>query len=209
MLKTGQQHLESLRDGRRVYLGQELVRDVTTHPAFRNAAASVAAIYDAKADAAHRAVMGFSEDSVEYSAYFLRPKTRADLERRSAVHRAIADLTYGMFGRSPDHVASFVTGMAMRPEVFGAYAENISAYYRYMRENDIYAAYAVLPPQAARNPEFYARANIPTPSLQVVREDAEGVVISGMKMLATGGVLANEIWVGNLLPLAPEVILMD
>ena len=25
-----------------------------------------------------------------------------------------------------------------------------------------------------------------------------------MKMLATGAVLANEIWIGNILPLAPE-----
>jgi 4-hydroxyphenylacetate 3-monooxygenase len=38
----------------------------------------------------------------------------------------------------------------------------------------------------------------------VVREDAEGVVISGMKMLATGAIFANEIWIGNLVPLAPD-----
>ena len=42
MLKTGEQYLESLRDGRRVYIGDELVEDVTTHPAFRNAAQSFA-----------------------------------------------------------------------------------------------------------------------------------------------------------------------
>jgi 4-hydroxyphenylacetate 3-monooxygenase len=41
--------------------------------------------------------------------------------------------------------------------------------------------YAVLPPQASRNPEFYERQNIPVPTLQVVREDDDGVVISGMK----------------------------
>jgi len=29
-------------------------------------------------------------------------------------------------------------------------------------------------------------------------------VISGMKMLATGAVFANEIWIGNVLPLAPD-----
>ena len=50
MLKTGQEHLESLRDGRVVYIGSERVEDVTTHPAFRNAARTVAAIYDMKAD---------------------------------------------------------------------------------------------------------------------------------------------------------------
>jgi 4-hydroxyphenylacetate 3-monooxygenase len=42
------------------------------------------------------------------------------------------------------------------------------------------------------------------PTLRVVREDDDGVVISGMKMLATGAVFANEIWIGNLIPLAPN-----
>ncbi len=35
MLKTGQDYLEGLRDGSQVYIGKELVDDVTTHPAFR------------------------------------------------------------------------------------------------------------------------------------------------------------------------------
>ncbi len=35
-------------------------------------------------------------------------------------------------------------------------------------------------------------------------EEDDGVVISGMKMLATGAVLANEIWIGNVIPLAPN-----
>ena len=44
---TGAEFLESLRDGREVYIYGERVKDVTTHPAFRNAAASVALLYDA------------------------------------------------------------------------------------------------------------------------------------------------------------------
>jgi len=43
MLKSGSEHLESLKDGRVVYIGSERVDDVTTHPAFRNAARSMAA----------------------------------------------------------------------------------------------------------------------------------------------------------------------
>ena len=44
---TGAEYLETLRDGREVYIYGERVKDVTTHPAFRNAAASVAKLYDA------------------------------------------------------------------------------------------------------------------------------------------------------------------
>ncbi len=203
MLRSGAEHLERLRDGRIVYIGAERVTDVTTHPAFRNAARSIADIYDMKADPANRDVMTFTEGDKRYSGYFLRARTKDDLARRTAIHRRIADLSYGMFGRSPDHVASFVTGMSTNADVFGRYAGNLLKYYKYMRENDTYACYAVIPPQAARNPEFYQRQNIPIPTLRVVREDDDGIVVSGMKMLATGAVLADEIWVGNLIPLAP------
>ena len=206
MLKTGAEHLASLRDGRVVYIGGERVDDVTTHPAFRNAAATVAALYDMKRAPETLERLTFEEDGARYSNYFLRARNRADLELRSSTHRAIADFTYGMFGRSPDHVASFVTGMAMKAEELAPFSDNLLAYYHHLRDQDLYATYAVIPPQAARNPEFYQRMNIAVPTLRVVREDADGVVLSGMKMLATGAVLANEIWIGNLLPLAPDQV---
>ena len=47
--KTGAEHLNSLRDGRAVYIDGERVADVTTHPAFRNSVASAAALYDFQA----------------------------------------------------------------------------------------------------------------------------------------------------------------
>ena len=42
MLKTGDDHLRGLRDGRVGYLGSERIDDVTTHPAFSEAARTVA-----------------------------------------------------------------------------------------------------------------------------------------------------------------------
>jgi len=201
VLKSGSEHLRQLQDGRAVYIGAEKVEDVTTHPAFRNAARSVAALYDMKA--ADRA-LSFEEGGERFSNYFLKARTREDLVSRSKIHKAIASQTYGLLGRSPDHVASFVTGMAMLPSLFGAFQKNLLSYYEKLRNEDLYATYAVVPPQAARDPEFYVKQNRPVPTLRVVREDDNGVVISGTKMLATGAVLANEIWIGNLIPLAPS-----
>ena len=94
--------------------------------------------------------------------------------------------------------------MAMDPSVFGSTPTTSLRVLRAHAHEDIYGVYAVIPPQAARNPEFYVKQNIPVPTLRVVREDDDGVVISGMKMLATGAVFANEIWIGNLIPLAPN-----
>ena len=77
MLKTGQQHLESLRDGRKVYIGDELVEDVTTHPAFRNAAESFAMIYDRKRDPENVDVMAYEDDDGEIcTSWYLKPKSK-------------------------------------------------------------------------------------------------------------------------------------
>src|SRR6202050_1547152 len=166
MLRSGKEHLESLRDGRVVYIGNEKVDDVTTHPAFRNAAQTVAALYDMKADPANREELTYQEDGGRHSIYFLRARSREDLQRRMVGHRRIADFTYGMFGRSPDHVASFITGVAMKLDVLTppcGHPDNVLRYYKYARDNDLYVAYAVLPPQAARDPDFYIKQNLLVP----------------------------------------------
>ena len=49
---TGKEYLESLRDGREIYIYGERVPDVTTHPAFRNAARTIAKLYDSLHDPA-------------------------------------------------------------------------------------------------------------------------------------------------------------
>lgn len=207
MLKSGQEYLEGLRDGRKVYIGSELVEDVTTHPAFRNAAQSFARIYDNKRAPENIDLMSYEENGERYSTWYLQPKTQDDLRRRTETHRRVAQWSHGLLGRSPDHVSSFVAGLAMRPDIFDGirpgFGDNLVAYYKYMRDNDICATYTVLPPQGARKPELYQREGMKVPTLKVVEERDDGIVIDGMKMLGTSAVFADETWIGNLLPLGP------
>jgi 4-hydroxyphenylacetate 3-monooxygenase len=60
---TGTEYLEELRDGREIWLYGERVRDVTVHPAFRNAARMVARLYDALHDPAQQAVLTTETDT--------------------------------------------------------------------------------------------------------------------------------------------------
>src|SRR2546423_1222094 len=47
---TGAEYIESLKDGREVYINGERVRDVTTHPGFRNSVRSLARLFAALHD---------------------------------------------------------------------------------------------------------------------------------------------------------------
>jgi 4-hydroxyphenylacetate 3-monooxygenase len=60
---TGAEFLESLRDGREVYIYGDRVKDVTTHPAFRNSAVSAAKLYDALHDANSKAALTTATDT--------------------------------------------------------------------------------------------------------------------------------------------------
>jgi 4-hydroxyphenylacetate 3-monooxygenase len=212
MLRDGQAYIEGLRDGRTVYVGGELVTDVTAHPAFAQAVRSVARLYDAVASC--RGKLSYVEDGQEHNAIWLRPHTPEDLALRRRVHTEWAELTHGLIGRSPDHVAGYLTGMACNPQVADVhgqgYDKNILAYYEHVRDHDLYVSYAVAPPGRARAVDVFGKQTSPQGSpesrstaLRVIGETDAGVIVRGSKILATAAVLADELFIGNLLPMSP------
>jgi 4-hydroxyphenylacetate 3-monooxygenase len=158
MLMTGSEYLESIRDGRALYVGRERIADQTRHPAFAGGARTYAALYDMKADPALRDVMTFADEAGRYSMYYLQPSSQEDLRRRNRAHRKIAEFCFGLMGRTPDAVAGNITGLSMKPEVFdsepGGNRENLLKIYDHMRRDDIFATYAIVPPPAARNRDY-------------------------------------------------------
>src|SRR5262245_12854156 len=79
---NGEEYLESLRDGREVYIYGERVQDVTAHPAFRNTARMIARLYRALHDEKHKGKLTLPTDTGNGSythAYFKAPKTVEDL----------------------------------------------------------------------------------------------------------------------------------
>ena len=149
MLISGQRKLERMRDGRIVYIGAERVDDVTSHPAFREGAKTIAGLYDLKADPAKRDLFSFEEDGERISLYWLRCRNRDDLARRMRCCKAIADATYGFVGRSPDQVSGLVTGLAMNASLLDGlrpgFGQNLLKYYDFARKNDLYLSFAVTP----------------------------------------------------------------
>ncbi len=205
MLLAGKEKLERMRDGRVVYIGSEKIADVTSHPAFRGAAHTIADLYDYKASSEQKESLSFEENGERFSIYFLLPRNKNDLRRKTLGHKAIADHTWGLMGRTPDHVAGLITGLATDPDILDRperrYGENLTRYYELARKNDFYCVFACVPPTGARNGEIIGGQGPVYPALRVVDEDDRGVYLSGIKMLATGAVFADEIWIGNLIPL--------
>src|SRR5262249_4281212 len=119
---TGAEFLESLRDGREVYIYGERVKDVTIHPAFRNSAASVALRYDALHDKLWRDVLTGPTDtgSGGYThKLFKAARSREEVIAQRDAIAAWARLSYGWMGRSPDYKASFLNTLGANAGFYG------------------------------------------------------------------------------------------
>jgi 4-hydroxyphenylacetate 3-monooxygenase len=130
---TGAEFLESLRDRREVYIYGERVKDVTRHPAFRNAAVSMAKLYDALHDEPTKSVLTAPTDtgSGGYThRFFKAARSREDLLGQRDAIAQWARLTYGWMGRSPDYKAAFLNTLGANAEFYGRFADNARAWHR-------------------------------------------------------------------------------
>jgi 4-hydroxyphenylacetate 3-monooxygenase len=60
---TAQEYIESIRDGREIWIYGERVKDVTVHPAFRNTVRMLARLYDALHQEGRKNVLCIETDS--------------------------------------------------------------------------------------------------------------------------------------------------
>jgi 4-hydroxyphenylacetate 3-monooxygenase len=208
MPRTGKEYLEGLRDGRAVYIDGARVDDVTAHPAFQNATRSVARLYDIASDPANADVMladsPYGGDPINVA--HMIPRSKADLEQRQRGLRRWSEATFGLMGRSPDHVASFFAGFAGNAGVFARagqeYADNVVNFHRKMCEEDLYLAYVIVPPQIDRSKPAHQQAD-PHLYAGVKEERDDGIVVRGAQMLGTGMALADYVHLSTIFPLRP------
>jgi 4-hydroxyphenylacetate 3-monooxygenase len=204
--KTGADHVASLRDGRDVYIYGERVADVTAHPAFRNAVGSAAYLYDFQSEPRNLELMTFAspDSGRRVSRSWQLPHGYAELVERRRALEAWAETHFGFIGRSPDHVASCISGMFMGLDLFEAYdrkrAGALRDYYRFARDNDLFLTYVIINPPADRSKAAHEQAD-EFLTAGVVDEDAEGITVRGAKMLATSSIMANEVFVTCIQPL--------
>ena len=100
---NGRRYIESLRDGREVWVAGERVKDVTTHPIFAGICREMARIYDMQHAPETMNQMTFvNENGVRVSYSYLEPKSYDDLLLRRRNAEIWAQESFGMMGRYPD-----------------------------------------------------------------------------------------------------------
>ncbi|HEY7648945.1 MAG TPA: 4-hydroxyphenylacetate 3-hydroxylase N-terminal domain-containing protein [Methylomirabilota bacterium] len=204
-MRSGDAYLAGLRDGRAVYLDGERVDDVTKHPAFAEPIRRIADTYD-QVRADEGAIFVDPASGRRHSTMWLLPRSAEDLGARRRAHRRWAEASYGLMGRTPDHVACVLTAFASWRQLFdrggSRFGDNVVRFHARARDEDLYVAYGIVPPQIDRSQPAHRQ---PEPFLfpGVVGERDGGIVVRGCQGITTSAVLADWLFISYITPLVP------
>ncbi|WP_085992334.1 4-hydroxyphenylacetate 3-hydroxylase family protein [Oceanobacillus senegalensis] len=195
---TGKEYLESLRDGREVYLNGEKVDDVTLHPAFRNAARSYARMYDSLHDPEKsKKIVTENEYGDKTHKFFKTPTCSKDLiEARDAIAEW-SKLNFGYMGRTPDYKASFMGHLNSYADFYKGFEDNARSWYRKASRDVSFINHTVINPQVDRSKPLHENKDV---FVRAVDEKDNGIVVSGAKMVGTAAPLTHYNFVANYGP---------
>ena len=207
---TGERYIESLRDGREVWLDGKRVDDVTTHPAFSGMVHEMARIYDLQYTDELRDLMTYpsAETGNRISYSYSLPRTYDEMMTRKRNSEIWMQESFGQLGRTPDFCSSIVCGWYDVRDELAKYSPkldgNAAVFHRYASEHDIALTHAIGDPQVDRRSTTQGENAAPdnawigvggygmenpdddeATALHVVKETRDGIVLRGAKQLAT------------------------
>ncbi|MEN3343876.1 MAG: 4-hydroxyphenylacetate 3-monooxygenase [Arthrobacter sp.] len=191
MPMTGDEYINSLKDDREVWIYGERVKDVTTHPAFRNSIRMAARLYDAmhKPELQDKLMVPTDTGSGGKTMSFFRtPHSVEDLKKDRVAIETWARMSYGWLGRSPDYKAAFLGTLGGMPDFYEPFQDNAKRWYKESQEKVLYWNHAIINPPVDRH---LPPDQVGDVFMKVEKETGSGLIVSGAKVVATGSAITN------------------
>jgi 4-hydroxyphenylacetate 3-monooxygenase len=193
MIRTGQQYLDSLRDGREVYIDGERVADVTVSPALKPLIDIRARIYDMQHEAATRDILSFEEAGRRHAIANKLPRTQQDWWDKRRATDTVLESIGGVVTRVGDETVgemwSLFDGQDVLNEVDPQFSANIRRHIQTVLEADPFHVSANTDPKGDRSKS--PQEQDPDMLLHVVKETDAGIVVRGAKY-ETAAAYANQ-----------------
>jgi len=197
MIRTVEQYLASLDDGREMWCMGEKVKDVRTHPTLSGIIRTAALDYVLPHHPDYRHLFVTQDEDGEDVNYLLTaPKNSEDLLRRRACFATAMRAGGGVLLHcmGADALAAFtVTANTMDKALGTHYSERVENYRRMLMKQDLGITGAITdvkgdrslhPSQQKQHPDYY---------LRVVDRQKEGIVVRGAKVHISASPCANEL----------------
>jgi 4-hydroxyphenylacetate 3-monooxygenase len=201
-IKTGKQYIDSLRDGRKLHIDGKVVTDVTAYPPLQGIIGTIASLYDDQHDQQFRDILTYRSPTTGdlVSKTYLEAKTHDELRQLAGCFHLRALRTFGLMGRLTDFMSGFLVDNAVALRLMGRTeaAARAQALVEHCRENDVQVTHALIDPQTDRS-----TLDAPAQAVHLVERMADGIVVSGCRMLSTLAPVSNECYVGPYYPRKP------
>jgi 4-hydroxybutyryl-CoA dehydratase/vinylacetyl-CoA-Delta-isomerase len=196
-IRTIEQYKQSLRDGRRVYIGGEKVEDITKHRVLGVTCDTIGAGYElatsGSPDVCGLLIAPHPETGEPVNRFFITPRNTEDLANRTRMIHCLIENTGGLpFGKDIGtdclNAAFVVAGQMGKKQ----YQENAMNFLEHLRKNDLHTCGAVTcvkgdrskEPSQQKHPDYY---------LHCVDKQKDGIVVKGAKIHITSAPATNEI----------------
>jgi len=198
-IKTGKQYVDSLRDGRKLYIDGKVVTDVTTYPPLQGIIRTIASLYDDQHDPAYRDVLTYRSPTSgkPVSKTYLEAHSADEFSALAGCFHLRAQRTFGLMGRLTDFMSGFLVDLAVGLRALGKNqaAARAQGMVELCREHDLQVTHGLIDPQSDRS-----TLDAPSEAVHMVERRSDGIVVSGCRMLATLAPVANECYVGPYYP---------
>jgi len=198
-LRTAQQYIESLNDGRVVYCNGERVKDVTKHPILNICRNWVAMDYVLENDSRYRDLITEKNEEGDRVSFVLMPqRCREDLLRLREIVKLWARVCFGKppgakFVAKDGLNAVTVVSQRIDKKYGTHYAENVEAYRRYLQKNDLSFAMGLTDVKGDRSLRPSQQKNHQDYYVRIVEERKDGIIVRGAKTHISQAPLCNEI----------------
>lgn len=196
MIRTPEQYIESLRDGRIIYLNGEKIPDITKNPHLQGTINYRARSYALANDPKWRDLMTMEVEGERVMFLWKQPKTSEDLLRRRELYITTMKLAGGISGMGPDALAaSGVVAARMDKKLGTHYTDALEDYRHHLRKDDPAITGAITDVKGNRSLRPSAQEQHQDFYVRVVDRQKEGIIVRGAKMHISDTPGANEILV--------------
>lgn len=198
MLRTAEEYVSSLRDGRVIYYNGKRVEDVTEHGALKVAVRHASDLFKLQeADEFKQMTVTASEEFGPISSFYKFPRKSKDLLDRFELIYRTTEYGRGIFNiikaiGSDALFALSISSARVDKLMNTEYSRRVAKFYEHVVKNDLALAVAQTDvkgdrrkrPSEQRDPDMYVR---------IVKRDEKGITVRGAKAHTTQSIAANEI----------------
>jgi 4-hydroxyphenylacetate 3-monooxygenase/chlorophenol-4-monooxygenase component 2 len=204
VLRTGKQYLDSLNDGRMVWVGNEKIDNVATHPLTRDYALRTAEFFDLHNRPELQELLTFVDaDGERRSMAWFQHRNKEELVRkRKYLEFIMKEFVAASCPRTPDSQNYMLITYIDDPEPWEKHsigaegrglADNIRSFWRHAMDHDLVVAPHFVDPQADRSDPT---AHATSPALRIVETTDEGICVNGVKAIGTASPFADFLHMG-------------